>query len=316
MGFRFLLEPPEVFPVALAPGLVWEIHQPVSVGDNCCGRRMTSELPVSDSAHARSNSDYTAGGQSMSSSFDEWFQNITRSGCRASLLCFPYSGSGAAMFGAWKKDMFPGVELLAAKLPGRESRLNEKPRKNLTGLAEEIADAISDSEVAAGPLFLLGCSVGALLAFEVARSLRRRQIRTDCLFAAAARAPQGRWLRGSLHRLNDDRFLKKLHTRYGAVPQQMMANEELRRLLLPMLRADIEMFETYQYQSERPLNCQLVTLAGIDDPAVKTRHIYPWRELAVSYRHRSFPGDHYFVRTATKAVLQTIEKRLRPLIRP
>lgn len=252
----------------------------------------------------------------MSSTFDEWFQNITRSGHRASLLCFPYSGSGAAMFGAWKKDMFPNVELFAVKLPGRESRLNEKPSNNLKLLAEEIADAVADSEVAAGPLFLLGCSVGALLAFEVARSLRRRQIRTDCLFAAAARAPQGRWLRGSLHRLSDDRFLKKLHTRYGAVPKQMMENNELRQLLLPMLRADIQMFETYEYKPEKPLDCQIVTLAGADDRAVKIRHIFPWRELAISYRHRSFPGDHYFIRTATKEVLQTIEKRLRPLIRP
>ena len=252
----------------------------------------------------------------MSSTFDEWFQNITRSGHRASLLCFPYSGSGAAMFGAWKKDMFPDVELFAAKLPGRESRLNEKPSGNLKLLAEEIADAVAESEVAAGPLFLLGCSVGGLLAFEVARSLRRRQIRTDCLLAAAARAPQGRWLRGSLHRLSDDRFLKKLHARYGAVPKQMMENNELRQLLLPMLRADIQMFETYEYTPEKTLDCQIVTLAGADDRTVKIRHIFPWRELAISYRHRSFPGDHYFIRTATKEVLQTIEKRLRPLIRP
>lgn len=144
------------------------------------------------------------------------------------------------MFGAWKKDMFPGVELLAAKLPGRESRLNEKPSRSLKHLAEEIADAVADSEAAMGPLFLLGCSVGALLAFEVARSLRHRRIRTDCLFAAAARAPQGQWLRGSLHRLSDDRFLRKLHTRYGAVPKQMIENDELKKLLLLMLRADIE----------------------------------------------------------------------------
>jgi surfactin synthase thioesterase subunit len=73
-----------------------------------------------------------------------------------------------------------------------------------------------------------------------------RQIRTDCLLAAAARAPQGRWLRGSLHRLSDDRFLKKLHARYGAVPKQMMEDNELRQLQLPMLRADIQMFETYE----------------------------------------------------------------------
>jgi len=239
-----------------------------------------------------------------------WFETFVPNDAAATVLCFPYSGSGASMFAPWRREMRDGVGLRAARLPGRESRLREPPRDDLLATADEIADSISESELATHQLYLVGFSVGALLAFEVARSLRGREIGIQLLVAASARAPHGRWGRGRLHDLPDKRFLSQLHKRYAAVPDAVWSNQELKQLLLPMLRADIRMFETYRYLDQPPLDCELLALSGRRDGLVKPKHVAPWREQATTFRHRSFDGDHYFVKTHCKEVVATINRRI------
>ena len=250
--------------------------------------------------------------------FDRWFETFVPNESNATVLCFPYSGSGASMFGPWRKLIHPRVRLAALRLPGRESLLNQPPRDHLLSTADEIAGVIAADRTvdgaADGRLFLVGFSLGGLMAFEVARGLRQRDVRIDLLVAASCRAPQGRLGRGSLHKLSDDRFLKQLHKQYGAVPDAVWNNDELKRLLLPMLRADIKMFETYEYRDQPPLDCELLALAGRRDRQVKAKHVAAWREQASSFRHRSFDADHYLTRTHASAVVETINRRIDRLL--
>jgi len=242
--------------------------------------------------------------------FDRWFETFVPNDSNATVLCFPYSGSGAAMYGSWRKSMHPQVRLCAVRLPGRESRLDEPPRENLVETAATIAESIASSDAAPGPLFLVGFSVGALLAFEVARELRERGIDIQLLVVGSSRAPQATWGRGNLHRLPDDRFLKQLHKQYGAVPDALWHNHDLKRLLLPMLRADIKMFETYEYRDQAALDCELLALSGRRDRLVKAKHVAPWRDQARQFRHRSFDADHYLTRSHGQQVIDTINRRI------
>lgn len=249
---------------------------------------------------------------------DIWFETLISNQSSGTpersttLLCFPYSGSGVAMFAAWKKHLMPGVNLRAAKLPGREARLKETPRGDLKSTAEEIADAIANSEVVSGPIALAGFSLGGWMAFEVARGLRRRGKGIELLVAGASRAPQGRWLRGRISGLSDRRFLKKLNRRYQAIPPMIMNNAEARALLVPMLRGDTKMYESYEYVAEEPLDCEILTMGGSKDPGVKRKHIAPWRELTKCFRYRTIKGgNHYFAKEMVPEVVPMVNQRLR-----
>ena len=243
-----------------------------------------------------------------------WFQPITNGDNRATLLCFPYSGSGAAIFGSWKQQMFDGVELVAARLPGREGRLREAPLDNVDELVEIYVEEIANSRYCQSPLFLLGCSLGALVAFELARSLQRKGVSVGYVIVAAAQAPQLQRTTRFIHRLPDQKLLHKLQKKYAAIPQQVLANEEMRQLLMPMLRADTKMFETYAYRPGPKLECPLMALGGTDDKTVTPKSLFAWRDQATSFRQRTFPGGHYFTKESKASVLQTIERRLRPLL--
>lgn len=226
------------------------------------------------------------------------------------------------MFAGWKKYLAPDpgqssqLGLKAVRLPGRESRLKEPARQELLSTANEIADAIAGSDLVTGPICLAGFSLGGWIAFEVARGLRARSVKIDLLVAGAARAPQGRWLRGRMNRLSDDRFLKKMNRKFGAIPAAVINNAEARSLLLPMLRGDNEMYETYDYRIGEPLDCEILTMGGTEDSRVKPKHIYPWREQTKRYRHRTVPGDHYFAKSQTELVVKTIQRRFDRAIKP
>ncbi len=240
----------------------------------------------------------------------DWFAALQPPG-NVNCCVFPYSGSGVALFAPWKKHFNDGIGLFAAKLPGREDRLHEPLRTELLPLANDFAGAIHRSPLANSPLVLAGFSLGALLAFEVARELRKRDVPVSVLFAGAARAPHGRWSKGRLHKLQrDDDFIRELNAMYDAIPQKVIDDPGARAVLMPIIRADITLFETYRYTSDEPLACELITLTGTDDPVVQARHIFPWRQMAQSYRHRSFSGGHYFAKTHREAVVKTILRRI------
>ncbi len=242
--------------------------------------------------------------------FQDWFETLQPQG-QINCCVFPYSGSGVALFAPWRGKLGEQVGLFAAKLPGREMRINEPPRTDLMTLAADFAKVIICSQLVHDPLVLVGFSMGALLAYEVARHLRELDVHIAVLIAGAARAPHGCWSRGRLHKLrSDDDFIRELNALYAAIPQAIINAPEARRLLLPIIRADITLFETYKYTPSAPLPCELITLAGTDDPVVQAKHIAPWRQLAKTYRHRSFPGGHYFAKTDRNAVLETISRRI------
>ena len=249
----------------------------------------------------------------MSPETQQWFAVLKEP--RAINCCvFPYSGSGVASFASWKRGFSDEVGLFAAKLPGREDLLEQPARTELLPLASDFANAIYRSSFVNQPLVLAGFSLGALLAFEVARELRKLDVQVPLLFAGAARAPQGRWSRGQLHKLKkDDDFINRLNQLYSAIPQSVIDDPAARSLLLPIIRADITLFETYKYSADKPLDCEIVTLAGSEDPVVRAKHIAPWKHLGQSHRHRSFAGGHYFARTQRDAVVDTICRRIHRL---
>ncbi len=190
-----------------------------------------------------------------------------------------------------------GVDLLPMALPGHDGRLNEPPATDLRILANTLREELSRFALDR-PFVLLGHSMGALLAFELARSLRGHgHTPPELLILSGCRPPHAiRTPKSPIHGLPDRELLAALQDRYGGIPAVVRDNPELWKVLLPALRADFQMIETYAYVEEPPLDVPMLVLGGTDDPVVSAGQLMEWRQYTTQdCSVRQFPGSHFFV---------------------
>jgi medium-chain acyl-[acyl-carrier-protein] hydrolase len=233
---------------------------------------------------------------------------------RARLFCLPSAGGGAAPFHRWSPYFPADIELLPVKLPAREERIREPAIDQMPVMVEAVAEGIRPRLDV--PFAVLGHSMGALIAFELARRWRRQGAPMPvCLFLVAYPAAQLGSNTGLVHRLPDGEFLQKLQDRYRGIPGAIASNEELMRLLLPALRADFALVETYQYREEPPLDCPILALAGDEDREATVADVSAWREQTTAgFSLRIFPGGHFFLHESPRSVVPAVIRHLESLL--
>ena len=233
-----------------------------------------------------------------------------RSGPDLRLFCFPHAGGGASIYRAWPSQVAAALEVVAVQLPGRESRLKEPLVDSLAPLVTALADVMAPYTNA--PYAFLGHSFGALLSFELIRELRRRGSSMPvCLFASGRQAPRIPEPDPPLHRLPEPDFARAVHNRYNGIPQFIFDEPELLRLLLPALRADLSMAETYAYGDEAPLDCAISVFGGTLDHRLAKADLDAWRdETTAGCSVRLFPGGHFFLEHAQAQVLGAVSEEV------
>ncbi|MBN2003123.1 MAG: alpha/beta fold hydrolase [Anaerolineae bacterium] len=221
------------------------------------------------------------------------------------LFCFPYAGGGAAGFYRWPEYLPADVEVCAIRAPGRESRSQEPPLTDFTTFIETLVAAIRP--LLDRPFAFFGHSLGALVAFEVTRRLRREGAPLpERLLVSAYRAPQlpGRY--ALIHDLPADAFLQGV-LKYGGIPSAVMENAELLEAMLPALRADFALAETYDYIAEPPLPCPISVFNGSEDGHITQEELAAWNaQTQATAAFHSFPGGHFYLNDARKDLLATI----------
>jgi surfactin synthase thioesterase subunit len=230
------------------------------------------------------------------------------------LICLPYAGGGTASYHRWRPLVPPEIDLLPLALPGHDGRLNEPLHTDLKLLADSLAEELSRHALDR-PFVLLGHSMGALLVHEIARSLRQRgRAMPRLLVLSGCRPPHTIVVREPIHGLPDDEFFAVLQERYGGIPPVVRDNAELRKLLLPALRADFQMIETYKCLDEAPLDVPMLVLGGTEDTAVSASHLMEWRRYgAQECNVRLLPGGHFFLFASGGAgVSPSAERREEP----
>jgi medium-chain acyl-[acyl-carrier-protein] hydrolase len=227
------------------------------------------------------------------------------------LFCLPYAGGGASLFHAWVEPLAPSIDVRPVQLPGRENRLPERPFDALDPLVVALADAIEPQLDA--PYALFGYSMGALIVFELARTLVRTGARAPVkLLAAAHRAPHLEDPGPDIHALPEARFIQAIRRLHGT-PDEVLDHPELRSLLLPLLRADFTLCETYRYRAGEPLDCPIVAFGGTQDSDISRRELEAWREhTRARFTLRMLPGGHFFLHTVRSALLAAISEELAP----
>lgn len=225
------------------------------------------------------------------------------------LFCFPYAGGGALSFRGWPDRLPPTIEVCPIELPGRGMRLREAPFTRLSLLVEAIAQSLLPH--LDKPFAFFGHSMGALISFELARLLLRANgCSLTHLFISGRRAPQIPEPKPPIHRLPETEFLEELRHLNGT-PEAVLANEELMQLLLPTLRADFAVLETYTYRLEPPLNYPITAFGGLQDPDVSCEMLGAWRDqTSTTFSLQMLPGDHFFLHTAQPLLLQSLNQAL------
>ena len=221
---------------------------------------------------------------------------------RLRLFCFPYAGGGPAIYRLWPQSLPSLVEVCVAQLPGRGTRLRDQPFTSLDALIEAAAEAIAP--LLDKPFALFGHSMGAMISFELARRLREQgRPQPAHLFVSGRKAPHLPNHDPVSHNLPEAELRREL-LRLNGTPREVLEHPELMELMLPLLRADFSVVETYVYRPGIPLDCPLTAFGGLRDSEVSREQLEAWREqTAGEFALRMLPGDHFFLNDAQAQTL-------------
>jgi medium-chain acyl-[acyl-carrier-protein] hydrolase len=226
------------------------------------------------------------------------------------LFCLPHAGVGASIYHPWSRLLPPEIQICPVQLPGRENRIRERPATRLPDLIRGLADAVDPGLDL--PFAIFGHSMGAAIGFELARELRRRNRGTPRrLVMSGGRAPHLPPRLTPLAGLQAGQFLEAVQERYGCFSSEILQAREMLDLVLPILRADLKLFETYQCTVEPPLDCPVSVFGGIEDATVTQDELADWScHTTAGFDLCMLPGGHFFPQESRDEVLRALEARL------
>ncbi|MEU5682999.1 thioesterase [Streptomyces venezuelae] len=218
------------------------------------------------------------------------------------LVCFPFAGGSASYWFGLSGLLSPGVDVLAVQYPGRQDRHKEPCLESVAALADGVVDQLpSDGK----PFALFGHSLGAIVAFEVARRLRDSGPAGSGTGAAGPGRPVHLFASGGLARpyrpagrsgsLDDADILAHLRA-MGGTDERFFGSPELQELILPALRADYRAVATYEAPGPERLDCPVTALIGDADERTSPEEAGTWRErTSAAFDLRVLPGGHFYL---------------------
>jgi medium-chain acyl-[acyl-carrier-protein] hydrolase len=180
----------------------------------------------------------------------------------------------------------------------------------MTTLVEALAKGLEGS--LDKPYALFGHSMGGLIAYELIRRLRAGGVPLPVhLFVSARRAPHIVDPEAPIHALPEPEFVNQLVRRYNGVPPAVLREPELMALFLPILRADFQVIETYQWTGDDWFDRPITAFGAIDDPLVSPEHIRAWKDVTSGpFKVHMMSGGHFFLQKSQSQLLRLIAQQL------
>ncbi|SES47690.1 Thioesterase domain-containing protein [Streptomyces sp. yr375] len=230
---------------------------------------------------------------------------------RLRLFCFPYAGGGTWAYRGWAEHLPDGVELHAIALPGRETRIAERPVADLPTLLADLVPALRPYVDA--PFAFFGHSMGAVLAWETARAVQADRGRSPEHIFVSGSPPPSLVSTGvqDLPTLPDAELVERIGKLNGS-PGEVLANAELMELLLPAFRADFTLLANYTPAPDAPPPaCPVTVFGGDHDPRAEPNSLGGWAEFTRDPPEvHVLPGDHFFLHSARAQLLARVSARL------
>ncbi len=243
-----------------------------------------------------------------------WF-HVTRPAPTATLrlFCFPYAGGSANIYHEWADSLPHEVEVIGVQYPGRGSRFSEPLIPTCQAMVAALLPQIRF--LTNKPFAFFGHSNGGLISYELARALQRAGNQHQVHhFVSGHRAVHLPRTGHVLHTLPDEMFLRELE-RLGGTPPELLVQREILELFMPVLRADFSLSETYQFPGGAPLKSNMTLLCGEGDSDVPANDMLRWAELIDGeIDHMCFDGDHFFINSHRKQVLELVGERLGEIV--
>lgn len=227
---------------------------------------------------------------------------------RLRLFCFPYSGGAAHIFAKWPDRLAKDIEVVAIQPPGRSNRFTEPL---VTDMEHMVAGALpAIREKLDRPFALFGHSLGAAVAFEVCHALEKEGHRPQLLIPSGRNAPHVKSDKKPLHQLSETDFIAEIKT-YNGTPTEVIENPELMELMVPILKADFGISETYGFSSGTLLQTPIAALGGTEDPHVQEAGVQGWQQYTEGeFRSHILNGDHFFLHGEATGFFQKLNEFL------